>query len=703
MKKNLFTSLIIIGLFFGGSTAVWAVTVPWNRSAVGTMHNLYAGDNVGVGTTIPQNRLDVSGSMAVGSYAGLNAAPSNGLIVSGNVGIGTTSPSATLSVKGSVNFSDIPTFGRDTLGYVEPIVPWDVDTATPNATYAPGVYRVRSSTQNFLVNSGFESWLAGTSASPDEWTLAGDATVSRSTAATNGSYAAQIVFGTANTGELYQPINISTLVDYTYSCYTKRISGSGNARLVAQRQDSPFTEFASVGMNADGATNLVALTVKPSAGTLMRFSIKSSDATASTWAIDECIMQESRGVATTYQSRFLDDISTLTTYGSITFAQNITVASTTATSTFAGNIQVRATTTTQNLVATSTVWAGDGSALSPSFSFAAEPDLGIYRSAAGTLTFADGTVGRMSFSIASNSTLLNMTSLNNAALASGIGFAPAQPPAGSTDVYVGRDGAANTLSQRNGTNGQSFRVYNTISGGLLGSSNYERGVLSWASNVLNIGTENQGTGSARGISFVIGSTTKATIDTVGNFGVGTTTVATTTGIQGALLVSGMGSFAQLTATGTVTMKGLDVEAGASDDAVCINATTFRIERNTGATTCLLSTKESKYNIKPLDIGLKEFLKLKPKSFISKADNKPHMGLIAEDMFEIEPRLVVLNEQGKPKTIRYEEFTGWITKTIQDFYGQFQKLLARVTGLENKVNKQEIKIRELEQRLLRLEK
>jgi hypothetical protein len=46
---------------------------------------------VGIGTTGPLSKLDVNGGVAVGTYAGNNAAPSNGLIVSGNVGIGTTS------------------------------------------------------------------------------------------------------------------------------------------------------------------------------------------------------------------------------------------------------------------------------------------------------------------------------------------------------------------------------------------------------------------------------------------------------------------------------------------------------------------------------------------------------------------------------------------------------------------------------------
>lgn len=48
--------------------------------------------NVGIKTTTPLNSLDVGGTRGVTigtSYAGINAAPTNGLIVQGNVGIGT--------------------------------------------------------------------------------------------------------------------------------------------------------------------------------------------------------------------------------------------------------------------------------------------------------------------------------------------------------------------------------------------------------------------------------------------------------------------------------------------------------------------------------------------------------------------------------------------------------------------------------------
>ncbi len=44
--------------------------------------------NVGIGTTTPINKLDISGNVAIGTYGGAAAAPANGMIVSGNVGIG---------------------------------------------------------------------------------------------------------------------------------------------------------------------------------------------------------------------------------------------------------------------------------------------------------------------------------------------------------------------------------------------------------------------------------------------------------------------------------------------------------------------------------------------------------------------------------------------------------------------------------------
>jgi hypothetical protein len=80
----------------------------------------------------------------------------------------------------------------------------------------------------------------------------------------------------------------------------------------------------------------------------------------------------------------------------------------------------------------------------------------------------------------------------------------------TTDLSLFRD-AADTLAQRRSTNPQAFRVYNTYTD----ASNYERGKIAWESNVLRIGTEKAGTGSARALELQTDGVTRLTISTSG--------------------------------------------------------------------------------------------------------------------------------------------------------------------------------------------
>ncbi len=78
----------------------------------------------------------------------------------------------------------------------------------------------------------------------------------------------------------------------------------------------------------------------------------------------------------------------------------------------------------------------------------------------------------------------------------------------SADVLLDRD-AANVLAQRNGTNAQTFRIYNTYTD----ASNYERLLLRWSASVAGIFTDQAGTGTNRSLQ-------------IGTLGVGSLFLAT---------------------------------------------------------------------------------------------------------------------------------------------------------------------------------
>ena len=74
-------------------------------------------------------------------------------------------------------------------------------------------------------------------------------------------------------------------------------------------------------------------------------------------------------------------------------------------------------------------------------------------------------------------------------------------------------GGTNLIEQRNGSSAQAFRLYNTYTD----ASNYERATFGYTSNILRIGTENAGTGTARAINFVIGGTATWEHSAAGHF------------------------------------------------------------------------------------------------------------------------------------------------------------------------------------------
>jgi hypothetical protein len=136
--------------------------------------------------------------------------------------------------------------------------------------------------------------------------------------------------------------------------------------------------------------------------------------------------------------------------------------------------------------------------------------------------------------------------LANAWLAWGTGTS-----AVSQDTILRRD-AANTLAQRNGTNAQAFRLYNTFTD----ASNYERGFMQWASNVLQIGAEAAGTGSNRALALWAGGAARLTVNTDGTISLPASSIINASGTYAA---GGGGGGAAIATTGVFIGSGEQVK------------------------------------------------------------------------------------------------------------------------------------------------
>jgi hypothetical protein len=86
------------------------------------------------------------------------------------------------------------------------------------------------------------------------------------------------------------------------------------------------------------------------------------------------------------------------------------------------------------------------------------------------------------------------------------------------DTILVRD-AVSVFAQRNSTNAQTFRIYNTYTS----ATNFERGQVGWTTNTFIVGTEKGSAGgNPRQLDFQTNGITRVSITTTGNVGIGST-------------------------------------------------------------------------------------------------------------------------------------------------------------------------------------
>jgi hypothetical protein len=132
-------------------------------------------------------------------------------------------------------------------------------------------------------------------------------------------------------------------------------------------------------------------------------------------------------------------------------------------------------------------------------------------------------------------------------------------------------------------------------------------------------------------------------------------------------------------TGSVTITGfldLDTLGSGGGTPVCRN--------NTFVLSFCSSSRRYKSNILPLSAGLDLIHKLQPVSFDWKSDHSADVGLVAEEVAEVEPRLVTYNEKGDIEGVKYDRITVVLIKAIKE-----QQALIEAQNRKDKLRQEQI--------------
>jgi len=103
-----------------------------------------------------------------------------------------------------------------------------------------------------------------------------------------------------------------------------------------------------------------------------------------------------------------------------------------------------------------------------------------------------------------------------------------------------------------------------------------------------------------------------------------------------------------------------------------------------------SSRRFKRDIQPMDKASETILALKPVAFHYNADqtNRPQFGLIAEEVAEVNPDLVVYDKDGKIYTVRYDAVNAMLLNEFLKEHKKVEEQQAAITELKSTVARQQ---------------
>ena len=155
------------------------------------------------------------------------------------------------------------------------------------------------------------------------------------------------------------------------------------------------------------------------------------------------------------------------------------------------------------------------------------------------------------------------------------------------------------------------------------------------------------------------------------------TSASTTNAFGLVIQAPVGAANNYAASTTGRIVHNNLTSSGTGNAVCI--TTANEITNAGGGTCTPSSIRFKEDVRILDFSALDIIQgLKPVTFRYKKGygdegKQERIGLVAEDVEKVEPRLVEYAADGKPNGLHFEEFAGLYAKAFQEQQAQIDAL------------------------------
>ena len=114
--------------------------------------------------------------------------------------------------------------------------------------------------------------------------------------------------------------------------------------------------------------------------------------------------------------------------------------------------------------------------------------------------------------------------------------------------------------------------------------------------------------------------------------------------------------------------------GGGSTQLCLNTSSNEIA------TCSSSARY-KNDIQPLELGLEDVLALRPVGYRWTHDGSEDVGFVAEEVAEIDERLIHRNDRGEVEGVRYDRLNALLVNAVHELTEQNQSLRERLNNLE----------------------